>query len=166
MKSFVKVIKLYVRLYINDKLVWIRVELRNEKNGEWWWMMIIVLHPRSDRHRSQKSRQANPCQLKSAKGRRGLSKCGLPRAGGALPIDDYCFAPPLGQAQVPKTQAGEALPTQSCEGQAEPCQMRVAKGRRSLANCGSKPRKFTWLFWRRWSFSWHSPRQQSRQMLP
>ena len=102
--------------------------------------MIIVLHPRSDRHRSQKSRQAKPCQLNSAKGRRGLSKCGLPRAGGALPTDDYCFAPPLGQAQVPKTQAGEALPTQSCEGQAEPCQMRVAKGRRSLANCPSKPR--------------------------
>ena len=101
-------------------------------------MMIIVLHPRSDRHRSQKSRQANPCQLNSAKGRRGLSKCGLPRAGGALPTDDYCFAPSLGQAQVPKNagrrslansivrRAGGALPNAGCQGQAKPCQGRRA----------------------------------------
>ena len=52
-----------------------------------------------------------------------------------------------GRGTVSKIQAGEALPTQSCEGQAKPCHMRVgrrsqgqakpcqsAKGRRSLAS--------------------------------
>ena len=95
-------------------------------------MMIIVLHPRSDRHRSQKSRRAKPCQLNSAKGRRGLSKCGLPRAGGALPTDDYCFAPSLGQAQVPKNAGRRSLANSIVRRAGGALPNRVQNGPRSL----------------------------------